>query len=256
MVEAFEQQKIAKCPKCLGLVKPDIVFFGEQLPTRFFKSLADFKEADLLIIIGTSLTVFPFANLITLTPPDCPRVFINLERVNNFDQKRDDIVLLGRCDQIIELLSKELGWHEELLKLWNETEIKVPNAEEPKPADEEVKELAEAISKQMKLEEVTASEKPSRTDTDPAKDGVKSEATKPQPSDLSGPSLAPEGGSISGVSKRDHDHEALRPEETLTTKGSHEEEKQKAQQGTPTSEDKQEEKQEVQDEAEIPEGKL
>jgi NAD+-dependent protein deacetylase SIR2 len=36
MVEAFEQQKIAKCPKCLGLVKPDIVFFGEQVGSCTF----------------------------------------------------------------------------------------------------------------------------------------------------------------------------------------------------------------------------
>ena len=27
-----------KCSKCEGLVKPDIVFFGEQLPKRFFSA--------------------------------------------------------------------------------------------------------------------------------------------------------------------------------------------------------------------------
>jgi NAD-dependent SIR2 family protein deacetylase len=48
-----------------GLVKPDIVFFGESLPARFFQYMAtDFSKADLLIVLGTSLTVQPFASLI------------------------------------------------------------------------------------------------------------------------------------------------------------------------------------------------
>ena len=41
-----------------GLVKPDIVFFGEDLPQRFYSlRLADFSHCDLLIVMGTSLEV-------------------------------------------------------------------------------------------------------------------------------------------------------------------------------------------------------
>ena len=59
-----------------GLVKPDIVFFGEQLPRRFYElagipvhpgmdcSDSDFASCDLLIVMGTSLVVQPFASLI------------------------------------------------------------------------------------------------------------------------------------------------------------------------------------------------
>lgn len=48
-----------------GLVKPDIVFFGEKLPARFFQMLhEDFPRCDLLVVVGTSLTVQPFASLI------------------------------------------------------------------------------------------------------------------------------------------------------------------------------------------------
>ena len=50
---------------CGGLVKPDIVFFGESLPERFWERVPlDFSEADLLIVMGTSLVVNPFAGLI------------------------------------------------------------------------------------------------------------------------------------------------------------------------------------------------
>ena len=43
-----------------GLVKPDIVFFGENLPPRFFSLLKDdFPRCDLLVVMGTSLTIQP-----------------------------------------------------------------------------------------------------------------------------------------------------------------------------------------------------
>lgn len=49
--------QVPTCPTCKGVVKPDIVFFGEELPQHFFKYLRDFPLADLLIIMGTSLEV-------------------------------------------------------------------------------------------------------------------------------------------------------------------------------------------------------
>ena len=53
------------CERCNSLVKPDIVFFGESLPKKFSDSVqADFKNCDLLIVLGTSLTVQPFASLV------------------------------------------------------------------------------------------------------------------------------------------------------------------------------------------------
>ena len=40
-----------------GVVKPDIVFFGEMLPSRFQLCESDLPNASLLIIMGTSLEV-------------------------------------------------------------------------------------------------------------------------------------------------------------------------------------------------------
>ncbi|XP_040026013.2 NAD-dependent protein deacetylase sirtuin-3, mitochondrial isoform X1 [Gasterosteus aculeatus] len=48
---------VPQCPTCRGVVKPDIVFFGEELPRHFFKYLTDFPRADLLVVMGTSLEV-------------------------------------------------------------------------------------------------------------------------------------------------------------------------------------------------------
>ncbi|MCP9262787.1 SIR2 [Dirofilaria immitis] len=74
-----EHVKVAYCDKCGGIVKPDIVFFGENLPARFFNcSIRDFPKCDLLIIMGTSLVVHPFAGLVDEVNDDVPRLLINL----------------------------------------------------------------------------------------------------------------------------------------------------------------------------------
>ena len=54
---------VCPCPE-VSLTKPDIVFFGEMLPQRFHMlSEIDCSKAELLICIGTSLEVYPFAGI-------------------------------------------------------------------------------------------------------------------------------------------------------------------------------------------------
>ena len=86
------------------------------------------READLLIVIGTSLTVRPFASLTTLVPEGCPRVLINMDPAGDIGTRPDDVVLLGRCDDIVRKICRELGWEKELDREWAKTEIMNPNA--------------------------------------------------------------------------------------------------------------------------------
>ena len=46
----------------------DVVFFGESLPPRFMEHFFDIAEADLVIIMGTSLKVYPFTSLLSAMP--------------------------------------------------------------------------------------------------------------------------------------------------------------------------------------------
>lgn len=56
------------CPKCGGLIKPDVVLFGEMLPEPTFeKSISAASRADLLLVIGSSLQVAPASQLPFLT---------------------------------------------------------------------------------------------------------------------------------------------------------------------------------------------
>lgn len=56
---------VPHCEKCGGLVKPDVVLYGEQLDERvLLASVKAIAAADLLVIGGTSLVVYPAAGLI------------------------------------------------------------------------------------------------------------------------------------------------------------------------------------------------
>jgi len=128
-----------KC-ECGKYIKPDIVFFGEALPDRFFElSEEDFPKCDLLIVMGTSLQVHPFAGLIHEVREGVPRLLINMEVVgakpappedaskefmkyyrkstsfafNDPDNHRDAL-FKGACDDGVQKLADALGWGEEL----------------------------------------------------------------------------------------------------------------------------------------------
>lgn len=144
--------------EALSQVKPKIVFFGEGLPERFFHRLPvrppppppplsthilflqDFHICDLLIVLGTSLSVQPFASLIHRVPLSCPRLLMNLEAVGeasrtstfssspsdeleegfDFDGHTGrprgirDVLWKGPSDEGVKSLCRALEWEEQL----------------------------------------------------------------------------------------------------------------------------------------------
>ncbi|XP_053672053.1 NAD-dependent protein deacetylase sirtuin-2-like [Anopheles nili] len=133
--EKIFADEVPKCP-CGGVIKPDIVFFGEGLPERFHMlPHRDFAECDLLIIMGTSLTVQPFASLVEYVNDDCVRLLINRDKVGGgnlgflrammfgeglcFDLpgNRRDVAWTINCDDGCLFLADQLGWGDELRKL-------------------------------------------------------------------------------------------------------------------------------------------
>jgi NAD-dependent deacetylase len=57
-----------RCPSCGKVLKPAITFFGESLPVKALAAAeAAAQKADLMLVLGTSLTVFPAAGLPRLT---------------------------------------------------------------------------------------------------------------------------------------------------------------------------------------------
>ena len=63
-----EVKRRAPLPKCDcgGLIKPDVVLYGEPLPERVFEEAFEcISSADTVIVGGTSLNVYPAAGLLT-----------------------------------------------------------------------------------------------------------------------------------------------------------------------------------------------
>ena len=75
-----------RCPKCGGLIKPDVVLYEEGLDHDVLsKSIQAISNADLLIIAGTSLRVYPAAGLINYFHGNY-LVVINKEPLNLYDE--------------------------------------------------------------------------------------------------------------------------------------------------------------------------
>lgn len=153
-------KKIPRCKSCKGLVKPDIVFFGEGLPERFFnqweEDLEDLESAKdgefLTITAGTSLTVYPFASLPSEVPKNQKRVLVNKERVGDFKSKREnDVVFLDDSDEFVESLCDLLGWRKELDSLIAKGTKDIKGIKH-ETAEEKAKEITEDVKEELEEE--------------------------------------------------------------------------------------------------------
>ena len=62
----FDSKDIPKC-SCGGTIKPDVVLYGEQLPDKdYYGSIDATYKANMLIVMGSSLTVYPASGLVDI----------------------------------------------------------------------------------------------------------------------------------------------------------------------------------------------
>lgn len=108
--------------KSCGVLKPDITFFGEALPSKFHKFICeDVPQCDLLICIGTSLKVAPVSEIVNMIPACVPQVLINKDPVKHAEF---DLTLLGLCDDVATLIAQKCQWdipHDKWLTLKDRT---------------------------------------------------------------------------------------------------------------------------------------
>ena len=80
--DILKMDNIPLCPKCGGYIKPDVVLYEEGLNSNVItKALISLQEANLLIIGGTSLNVYPASSFISYFYGD--NIFvINKEKLN------------------------------------------------------------------------------------------------------------------------------------------------------------------------------
>ncbi|MDR0730714.1 MAG: NAD-dependent deacetylase [Treponema sp.] len=99
---------LPRCPKCGGVLKPAITFFGESLPMDALREATEEAQAaDLMLVLGTSLTVNPAASLPNYTLQRGGRVVI----VNNMPTPLDSRAFLrfGDLGEVFEGLAALLS---------------------------------------------------------------------------------------------------------------------------------------------------
>jgi NAD-dependent SIR2 family protein deacetylase len=120
-----QREEVMHCSNCNDIVKPDIIFFGEKVPRSFHTQLSKITEADLVIVMGTSLQVKPFSDLLTHIPPTAPVVLINrdLPKATTFCAQHQRMLFLqGDIEDVVQELATNLGWDISALKNESNTE--------------------------------------------------------------------------------------------------------------------------------------
>jgi NAD-dependent deacetylase len=90
-----QKGKMPRCKKCDAVLKPAITFFGENLPVHALAAAEKEAEAaDVMLVLGTSLTVFPAAGIPRLTLRHGGKIVI----VNDMETPMDGFAALRFWD--------------------------------------------------------------------------------------------------------------------------------------------------------------
>jgi NAD-dependent deacetylase len=99
------QQKIAegRMPRCHcgGVLKPNVILFGEQLPIRVLNdAMAEARRCDLMLVAGSSLEVTPAADIPVIAAENGARsIIVNLQATAL--DSRADVVIHGDVAEVL-----------------------------------------------------------------------------------------------------------------------------------------------------------
>ena len=95
LAQFLAMDEVPRCPACGGRVKPDVVLYEEPLDGATIQGAVDaIRRADLLIVAGTSLTVYPAAAFLDEYPGN------RLVLINTTPTPRDDIANLALHERL------------------------------------------------------------------------------------------------------------------------------------------------------------
>lgn len=99
---------IPRCPACGGILKPDVILFGEQLPqTAWMEAQRETRRCDLMVVVGSSLEVLPVAGL-PMQALDRGAHLIILNNTPTYLNARADLVLLQNVAEILPVIAERV----------------------------------------------------------------------------------------------------------------------------------------------------
>ena len=108
-IKAFvEQGELPRCAACNGLMKPDVILFGEQLPQRaWFEAQRESRQCDLMMVAGSSLEVLPVAGL-PMQAIDRGAHLVILSNAETYLNVRADVVIQEDLADIIPAIAERV----------------------------------------------------------------------------------------------------------------------------------------------------
>ena len=98
-MEFIQNSKGIPTCSCGGIVKPDVVLYEESLDSRVLEgAVTDIHRADLLIIGGTSLAVYPAAGLINYYSG---KHLVLINKTPTTYDNRADLILTGPIGELL-----------------------------------------------------------------------------------------------------------------------------------------------------------
>jgi NAD-dependent deacetylase len=89
----IEDGEVPLCPYCGGVLKPNAILFGEQLPMQeFVAAQMELEKADLLLVVGSSLEVAPASDLALVALDNGARIIIINHQPTYLDNKADVVI--------------------------------------------------------------------------------------------------------------------------------------------------------------------
>ncbi|MFI5251406.1 MAG: NAD-dependent deacetylase [Bacteroidota bacterium] len=104
--EIFKSSSVPRCSACHGLIRPDVVWFGEMLPADAWNdSVRAAEHCDLFFSIGTSAVVYPAASLPQMAKNSgAYTVEINIERTE-FSTRADEVIIGKAAETLPRILA-------------------------------------------------------------------------------------------------------------------------------------------------------
>lgn len=105
----FESKEIIpRCKNCGNIVRPDVTLYGEALPKGAAeKAIEEIKKANMLIIAGTSLRVYPAAGLVNYFRGE-HLVVMNKEDLGLRLREGSDLIFTGKMGEVFLEIEKWL----------------------------------------------------------------------------------------------------------------------------------------------------
>lgn len=103
-----ESGRMPRCEHCNGILKPNVILFGEQLPIRPFLAAQEAaRRAEVMIVVGSSLVVEPACELPLLAfRTGAKLIIVNLEETST--DRYADVIIRGRAATILPELIQQM----------------------------------------------------------------------------------------------------------------------------------------------------